>query len=88
MGYFCFLTLNKSRKMILETVVRDGRTKEYRILNLTTGTVYSSSFESRQLAEDAVEHGTKRNNELVKYVSINLILETVLNLFSLYPTKH
>jgi hypothetical protein len=63
--------------MIVETVIRDGRTKDYRIFNLTTNTIYSSSFETEQEAIDAIENGTKRDGVLVKFVPLKLIHEAI-----------
>lgn len=67
--------------MIIETVVRDGASKKYRILNLSTGTVYSSSFDSHLEAQDSIEHGQIRAGFLVKFVSLDLINRTVKKLF-------
>ncbi len=59
--------------MIFETVVYDGAIKDWRILNINTGTVYSKGFDSKQEAIDAVEHGTIRDGLLVQFVSLESI---------------
>lgn len=63
--------------MILETVVYCGREKKWRILNLTSGTVYAKEFQTPLEAIDSIEHGTIRAGLLVQYVSLLLITQTV-----------
>lgn len=63
--------------LILETVVYDGSQKVWRILNLNTGTVYSSEFAEQVKAIDAIEHGKIRGGRKVQYVSLQLIVDTV-----------
>jgi len=58
---------------IYETVVYDGRTKEFRILNLSTGTVYSMGYEKRHKAEQAAEeeNGIERTRgRRVKFIQL------------------
>lgn len=63
--------------MILETVIRCGREKVWRVLNLTTGTIYAKDFDNPIEAIDSIEHGTIRAGLLVQYVSTQLITQTV-----------
>jgi hypothetical protein len=60
---------------IFETVVYDGRLKEWRIWNICTGSVYSSDFQSEQLAYNAIEHGTERDGKIVVRVTQEEILD-------------
>lgn len=63
--------------MIIETVVYCGRLKVFRVLNLNTGTVYSVDYDTHLLAQDSIEHGSIRDGQVVKYVSLELIQATV-----------
>ena len=63
---------------IYETVVYCGRLKEWRIWNITTATVYSSSFETQDAAYDAIEDGVERSGHVVKRVRREDIIE-ILN---------
>jgi uncharacterized protein (DUF849 family) len=60
------------KKIILETVIRCGRTKKHRVLNVTTGEIYSVDYNSREEAETAAkkEHGTKRHGRVVVFTPI------------------
>jgi hypothetical protein len=53
------------RRLIHETVVYDGRDKTHRILNLTTGTVYTTEFPTKEAADAAIEHGQTRDGRTV-----------------------
>lgn len=52
-------------KFIYEMPVFDGGTKVWKILNLTTGSIYSKDYKTEQLASDAIEHGQNRANATV-----------------------
>jgi hypothetical protein len=60
-------------KFIYETAIYDGRDKNWRILNLSTGSVYSSSFPNEQDALDAIEDGENRDGHIVWRVTIAAI---------------
>lgn len=51
-------------------VVYDGAMKVWRVLNLTTGTVYSSEHDTKELAEASIEDGQKRAGFFVKRVTL------------------
>lgn len=61
-------------EFIYETAVYDGRTKEWRILNLSTGTVYSGSFDDRNKALAAIEDGASRADKVVKRITLEEIV--------------
>lgn len=60
-------------KIITETVVFDGAQKTFRILNLSTGTVYAGHFKSRYDAGAAIEHNKARAGSLVKRTSTEVL---------------
>lgn len=47
-------------KFIYEMPVYCGRQKEWRILNLNTGTVYSNSYETEEEAINSIKIGEER----------------------------
>jgi hypothetical protein len=55
-------------KIIYEMPIFCGRLKEWRVLNLNTGTVYPSSFEFYQQAADSIEDRKVRGEYLVQKV--------------------
>lgn len=62
---------------IYETVVFDGRTKDFRVLNLNTGTVYSLPYKDFDAAVASIIVGEVRGSKTVTYIpleSINNIL--------------
>jgi len=59
--------------VIWETVVYCGRLKEWRILNLLSGTVYSNHYNTREEAYAAIEDGTERDGKIVKRVTLEKI---------------
>ena len=66
---------------IYETVVYCGRMKEFRTLNLTTGTVYSMSYPDFESANKAIEDGETRVGKRVTRVlveDVGKILDTIL----------
>jgi hypothetical protein len=60
-------------KYIWEMPVYCGRLKEWRILNITTGSVYSGSHASQESASEAIEDGTIRAGAMVRRVSLREI---------------
>lgn len=67
-----------------ETVVYDGQTKEWRILNLSTGTIYASRFPNRDEAEIAILQEKLKSalnpspmNHSLAFVRIERVLELV-----------
>lgn len=63
--------------MIHELVVYDGATKVFRILNLYSGTVYSSEYETLELAKAAIDHGEKRAGMVVNCTTLEEINEAL-----------
>lgn len=64
--------------MIFEMVVYCGALKEWRILNITTGSLYSMSYETQAEAEAGIKSGENRANEgekpkIVKRVCIGTL---------------
>ena len=57
-------------RKIYEVVVFDGAIKTFRILNLTTGTVYSMNFDTFEDADKAIERGEVRGECFVQAVDI------------------
>lgn len=55
---------------IYETAIYCGRSKVWRVLNLSTGTIYSADFESKEEAEASIEDGKERSGRVVKRISI------------------
>jgi hypothetical protein len=60
-------------QFLYETVVYCGRLKEWRILNLLSGTVYSSHYNDREAAYAAIDDGAVRNGMTVKRVTLEEI---------------
>lgn len=58
-------------KYLYETAVYDGAMKYWRILNLNTGTVYSSNFPTIEKAEAAIDEDAVRDGKIVKRVAMN-----------------
>ena len=56
--------------MIYEMPVYDGRTKEWRILNITTGSVYSGTNITMADTEAAIEDGVERAGHIVRRVTL------------------
>lgn len=52
-------------KFIYEMPVYCGKQKEWRILNLNTGTVYSCAYETEEAAANSIENGKQRCGSLV-----------------------
>jgi hypothetical protein len=57
-------------KFIYETIVYDGRDKSFRILNVSTGTVYSTEFKTLEEAVAAVDDGKERAGKTVKLLPL------------------
>jgi hypothetical protein len=55
---------------IYECPVYCGRLKEWRVLNLSTGTVYTTAYENFEEASDSIENGKKRAGKTVKRVTV------------------
>jgi len=55
---------------IYEMVVFCGRTKVFRILNISTGSLYSMDFKTQKEAEDAIDSEKERNGKTVQRVSL------------------
>jgi hypothetical protein len=64
--------------MIYEMVVYCGARKVFRILNISTGSVYCMEYETQAEAEAHIEDGQYRNGKIVKLVNI-ADLRNILN---------
>jgi len=53
---------------IYETVIYDGGMKQWRILNLSTLTFYNMKYDTKEEAEEAIEHDTIRAGSTVRRV--------------------
>lgn len=62
---------------IYELPVYDGRTKVYRVLNLSTGTVYSPSYETLTEAIASIEAGQRRGDGIVVAVTLDIIISSL-----------
>lgn len=72
----------EKRKMIFETVVYCGAMKVFRVLNLSTGSIYSSDFATEDEANEAIEDGAIRGESLVKCVPLSDLNILLLKEFS------
>lgn len=53
------------KEYIFEMPIYDGRMKEWRVLNLSTNTFYSVSYETPEEAAQSIEHETERAGKTV-----------------------
>lgn len=58
-------------KSVYETVVYDGATKVFRVLNINTGLIYNMNFKDKAKAEAAIDDGCIRYDMTVKSVSLS-----------------
>ena len=58
---------------IFETAVFDGAGKRWRILNLATGTVYASDFDTQDEALAAIEDGQVRGSRRCRRATLGQI---------------
>lgn len=65
------------KEPIYEVAVYCGRLKEWRVLNLTTGTVYSLEHSSLEEANAGIEDGEIRVGRVVKRVTLAEIREAL-----------
>lgn len=68
------------KKFIYEMAVYCGRTKVWRVLNINTGTVYSSEFGTIGEANASIEDGEPRAGLIVKRVTLNEVAQGLDNL--------
>jgi hypothetical protein len=73
--------------MIFEMVVYCGALKEWRILNITTGSLYSMSYGSQEEAEAGIKSGENRANkgekpEIVKRICIGTLRSLLRDKFA------
>jgi hypothetical protein len=61
--------------VIVETVVYDGSEKVWRVLNVSTGTVYAGVHPSRESAERSIEEGELRAGYIVRHVPFRALSE-------------
>ena len=64
-------------KNIYEMPVYCGRLKEWRILNLNTGTIYSMSYETEENAKKDISVGEIRGNRPVVAVSLEQVVSCI-----------
>lgn len=62
---------------IYETVIFDGRIKTWRIFNITTGSVYSTDYETEKDAYDDIEDGQIRDEHTVKKLTRGQLLDSI-----------
>lgn len=55
---------------IYEMPVYDGRLKEWRVLNILTGSIYSGHYDNMNDAYKSINEGELRTNRLVKAVTL------------------
>lgn len=67
--------------MIYEMVVYCGALKVFRILNISTGTIYSMDFSTEREASAAIEDGEERANKIVKLIKIDELRQILDNVF-------
>lgn len=65
-------------KFIYEVVIYDGGLKVWKVMNITTGSLYSFEYNTFEEAEASIEDGKGRVGKVVKRVS----LSTIQNLLS------
>lgn len=64
--------------MIYELVVYCGSTKVFRVLNLSSGTVYSNTYNTFDEASASIEDGEVRAGKLVKRTTLEEINRRLL----------
>lgn len=69
------------KNFIYEIIVFDGQTKDWRVLNLNTGTIYTTGHKSYELALSAIRINEKRGDFIVKHVKL-CDIEKALNFVS------
>jgi hypothetical protein len=62
-------------QFIYETIVYCGRTKVHRILNLNTGTLYSSEYDNELDARLDIKDGEVRCGKTVKFIDLFTLRE-------------
>lgn len=63
------------RNLIYEVAVFDGRMKDWRVLNLTTGTIYSPRYVTEAEANEAINDGEVRAGATVKRIDRKEIVQ-------------
>lgn len=58
------------KRFVYEMAVYCGAMKVWRVLNINTGTIYSTNFETMRLAEDSIKEGEVRGSWTVKKVTL------------------
>jgi hypothetical protein len=74
------------KRYIFETVIYDGGMKEWRILNLNTGSFYSMHFSTFDKAKESVAVGEMRSGLEVKFIEVHdiaRILGSAQNIYEL-----
>jgi hypothetical protein len=64
--------------MIFETVIYDGGMKEFRVLNLMTGTFYCVKYDTYEEAWNSIEDGVERAGHIVKAIPLGEVNNSVL----------
>jgi len=66
-----------NQEYIYEVPVYDGCYKCWRILNLSTGSLYTTEYETEEKAAENIEDGVGRAMCIVKRVSLRQLVETL-----------
>jgi hypothetical protein len=67
---------------IFEVPVFDGATKAWRVLNLSTGTVYSNGHESLGGAQRAIRAESERDGRPVRFLTIGDVRDAVVEMYA------
>jgi hypothetical protein len=60
--------VRRTGTLIFETAIFDGRSKEWRILNLNTASIYTMSYDTEEEALAAIEDGELRGAYTVRRI--------------------
>jgi hypothetical protein len=63
------------KKFIYEMVIYDGGMKNWRVLNLNSGSFYCTSYDSEQKARDSIEEGEERAGRIVRRIELQRVQE-------------
>ena len=58
------------KQFIYETSVYCGRMKEWCVLNLNSGTVYSKGYATKEESDKTIEDGVERSGMIVKKIEL------------------
>ena len=75
------------KSFIYETAIYDGALKNWRVLNLSTGTFYSNRYETQEEAEASLENGAERAGHTVIRVSRLALMGALNDYFERLPRR-